>query len=194
MNEAKITVREAREEDAPIVAMAVALAIGEEGALHDYCGENYLAVLTKIARTENTQYSWRFAFVAEVNGEAAGAVVGYNGARLQELREGTFSVLRSEVGRTPNIDDETSAGEYYLDSVAVIPKFRGRGIGATLINAFCEKAFAEGAERVGLIVEEDNNAKKLYLSQGFTKVGEQLFFGHRMHHLQKFSPELDCRK
>lgn len=186
MNDAKIIVRSAREEDAPIVAIAVALAIGEEEALHDYCGENYLGVLTEIAREENTQYSWRYALVAECNGEAVGAVVGYDGARLHELREGTFSVLRRKVGRVPNIDDETTASEYYLDSVAVIPEFRGRGIGAALVNAFCERAFAEGAKRVGLIVDTENpDAEKLYISQGFAKVGEQLFFGHRMNHLQK---------
>lgn len=186
MNRPKITLRPARVEDAPTIAMAIALAIGDEFALHDYCGDDYLAVLTEIARAEDTQYSWRYAMVAECEGCHAGAVVGYDGARLQELREGTFSILRREVGRVPNIDDETEAGEYYLDSVAVIPEFRGRGIGAALVDAFCERAFAEGAERVGLIVDCENpDAEKLYLSQGFERVGERLFFGHRMHHLQK---------
>ena len=193
MNRPKITLRAAREEDAPIVAMAVALAIGVEEALHDYCGEDYLDVLTKLALAENTQYSWRYAIVAECDGVAVGAVVGYDGARLQELREGTFAILRREVGRIPNIDDETEAGEYYLDSVAVVPEFRGCGVGAALVNAFCERAFAEGAECVGLIVEEENDdAEKLYLSQGFTQVGERLFFGHQMHHLQKSRKSLSA--
>lgn len=186
MKRAKITLRAAREEDASIVAMAVAMAIGDEEALRDYCGDDYLGVLTKIVLAENTQYSWHYAIVAECNGVVAGAVVGYDGARLQELREGTFAILRREVGRIPNIDDETEAGEYYLDSLAVVPEFRGCGVGAALVNAFCERAFAEGAECVGLIVEGENvNAKKLYLSQGFTRVGTRLFFGHQMHHLNK---------
>ncbi len=181
-----ITLRYAREEDAPIVALAVAIAIDDEEALHDYCGESPLSVLTEIARAEATQYSWRFAVVAECDGEPVGAVVGYDGARLKELREGTFAVLRRLVGRVPNIEDETEAGEYYLDSVAVLPEFRGRGIGSALVEAFCERAFIEGAERVGLIVEEENTkAERVYQSLGFERVGERLFFGHRMHHLQK---------
>jgi ribosomal protein S18 acetylase RimI-like enzyme len=90
------------------------------------------------------------------------------------------------VGRVPNINDETEAGEYYLDSVAVLPEFRGQGIGSALVEAFCERAFSEGAERVGLIVEEENaTAEKVYSSLGFKRVGERLFFGHKMHHLQR---------
>ena len=186
MNRPKITLRAAREEDAPIVAMAVALAIGVEEALHDYCGEDYLDVLTKLALAENTQYSCRYAIVAECDGVAVGAVVGYDGARLQELREGTFAILRREVGRIPNIDDETEAGEYYLDSIAVLPEFRGQGVASALINAFCDKAFAQGHNRVGLIVDFDNpNAEKLYTSLGFERVGTRIFFGHKMWHLQR---------
>ncbi len=186
MNKPKITLRHARKEDAPTIAQAVAMAIGDEIALNNYCGKEYISVLTEIARAEDTQYSWQYAIVAECDGQPVGAVVGYDGAQLRELREGTFAVLRSRVGRVPDIADETEAGEYYLDSVAVIPEFRGCGVGITLINAFCERAFAEGAERIGLIVDIDNpNAERLYASQGFARVGERTFFGHRMYHLQK---------
>ena len=186
MNAAEITLRLAREEDAQIIAQAVAMAIGDEEALHNYCGEEYLSVLTKIARAQATQYSWQYAIIAEWNGRAAGAVVGYDGAQLEELRDGTFAILRHEIGRVPTIANETEAGEYYLDSVAVMPEFRGYGVGSALVEAFCDKAFAEGAERVGLIVDIENpNAEKLYTSQGFKRVGKRTFFGHKMYHLQK---------
>ena len=186
MKKSEIILRYAQEEDAPMVALAVAMAIDDKEALHDYCGDNPLSVLTEIARAEATQYSWQFAIVAESEGEPVGAVVGYDGARLKELREGTFAVLRRLVGRVPNINDETEAGEYYLDSVAVLPEFRGQGIGSALVEAFCERAFSEEAERVGLIVEEENaTAEKVYSSLGFKRVGERLFFGHKMYHLQR---------
>ena len=70
-----------------------------------------------------------------------------------------------------------------------MPEWRGLGIGGKLIDAFCQRAFAEDAERVGLIVDTDNpNAERLYLSQGFTHVGERIFFNHQMHHLQRTKP------
>ena len=180
-----IAVRSARREDAAIIAKAVAMAIGDEVALHNYCGEEYIAVLADMASRENTQYCWRYALIAEVDGVAAGAIVGYDGAQLYTLREGTFAVLREHIGRVPTIIDETKAGEYYLDSVGVIPEFRRLGIGHALIEAFCERAFTEGHERVGLIVDRDNpQAEKLYTSLGFERVGTRLFFGHQMWHLQ----------
>ena len=186
MDATKIIVRVATQEDAALIAKAVAMAIGDEEALRDYCGDDYLAVLSEVARREDTQYSWRYALIAMVDGVEAGAIVGYNGAQLQELRNGTFAVLRKLIGRTPTIADETEAGEYYLDSVAVLPEYRGVGVGQALISALCDKAFADGHERVGLIVDFDNpQAEKLYTALGFERVGTRLFFGHKMWHLQK---------
>lgn len=186
MNRPHITIRTARPEDAPAIAQAVAMAIGDEVALRNYCGENYLDVLTAIARSEGTQYSWQNALVAECNGMVAGAVVGYDGAQLVELRNGTLAIINQHTGRIPAIADETSAGEYYLDSVAVMPDFRGMGIGGYLVDAFCEEAFARGDQRVGLIVDTENpNAELLYVSLGFECVGECDFIGHRMRHLQR---------
>lgn len=186
MDAPRISVRPARREDAAVIARAVAMAIGDEAALRAYCGDDYLAVLTEIARREGTQYSWQYALVAEVEGVTAGAVVGYDGALLAALREGTFAVLREQIGRTPTIPDECEAGEVYLDSVGVLPAFRGIGVGRALVAAFCEKAFTEGHERVGLIVDYANpTAEKLYTALGFERVGTKQFFGHRMWHLQR---------
>ena len=112
MDNTKIIVRHAKREDAAIIAEAVAMAIGDEMALRNYCGQEYIAVLMEIARREATQYSWQYALVAEVNGVAVGAVVGYDGAALHTLREGTFATIRDCIGRTPTIVDETAAGEY----------------------------------------------------------------------------------
>ena len=186
MELSRILVRAARCEDAAMIARAVVMAIGDEVALREYCGEEYLAVLEEVAAREATQYSWRYALVAEVDGVVAGAIVGYDGALLHPLREATFAVLRERIGRVPKIDDETEAGECYLDSVGVLPEYRGRGVGGRLIEVFCQRAFAEGHKRVGLIVDYDNpQAERLYSSLGFRRVGERLFFGHRMWHLQR---------
>ncbi|MBR6545268.1 MAG: GNAT family N-acetyltransferase [Alistipes sp.] len=165
----KIVVREATREDAMTIALAVAMAIGDEAAMRDYCGDDYLDVLTEIARDEATQYGYNYALIAEVNGKTAGAVVGYDGMELYKLREGTFAVLRRCIGRdVVNIVDETEAGEYYLDSVGVLPDFRGQGVGKALVAAFCDKAFAAGHKRVGLIVDSENpDAERLYISLGF---------------------------
>ena len=54
MKKGDISIRKARKDDAEFIAQVVAMAIGDEVALHNYCGDNYISVLTDIACTENT--------------------------------------------------------------------------------------------------------------------------------------------
>ena len=50
---------------------------------------------------------------------------------------------------------ETEAGELYLDSVGVLPEYRGRGIESLLFEAQCQRAASLGHEIAGLIVDKD---------------------------------------
>lgn len=185
MKNLDITIRPATEADAALISQVVAMAIGDEEGVRHYCGEQYLDVLADIASQSDTQYSWQQTLVAEVDGEAVGAVVGYDGGELSRLRDGTYGVIRKTIAEAQPIIDETEAGEYYLDSVGVLPHFQCRGIGRVLVNALCTKVFAEGHQRVGLIVDRENpRAESLYASLGFRRVGTKLFFGHKMWHLQ----------
>ena len=168
---AEIKVRPAIVSDATIIAQAVAMAIGDETVVK-YCGADYLKALEAAASAEDTQYSYRNALVAELDGVPAGAVVGYDGALLESLRAGTLSVLKKFNPSVSVTDEETQAGEFYIDSISVFPQFRGHGI-------------VLGCGKVGLIVDfENSEASSLYSRCGFQPVGEKLFFGHKMHHLQ----------
>ena len=182
MNDIKI--RPASVNDAPVIAQAVAMAIGEETVVK-YCGADYLTALEAAASAEDTQYSYRNALVAEVDGEAAGAVVGYDGAKLAPLRERTLSIVRKYNKDLTVIDNETQAGEFYIDSLGVLPQFRRNGIGKRLLVAMIGKGLALGYGKVGLIVDFENpDAASLYSQCGFQPVGEKSFYGHKMHHMQ----------
>jgi ribosomal protein S18 acetylase RimI-like enzyme len=134
---------------------------------------------------EGTQYSYTGALVAEVDGQLAGALCGYDGALLEPLREGTLEVIRKYNPAVRVLDDETQAGEFYLDSIGVLPQFRGLGIGAMLLSEMTRRAHEAGHQHVALIVDEDNpSAEKLYTRLGFRRAGTRMFFGHRMWHLR----------
>ncbi|MBO7724157.1 MAG: GNAT family N-acetyltransferase [Paludibacteraceae bacterium] len=186
MKEKSILIRPATKNDAITIAQVVVMAIGDEQTLKNYCGKNYVAVLEEIARLEKTQYSFQNSLIAEVEGKIAGAIVGYAGARLLELRNGTFAIIEKHLGTSPNMEPETSEGEFYLDSIAVFREFRGCGIGRNLIFALCKKALAEGHEKLGLLVDFDNPAaENLYTSIGFVRKNQTNFLGHKMWHMQK---------
>lgn len=180
-----ITIRPATPDDAAIIAAALTMALGE-ASMKTYCGEHYQSVLEELARREDTQYSYRNALVAKVDGKAAGAIVGYDGARLNELRRPTLRLIEERTGRAfPHVEDETAPGEYYLDSVGVLPEYRNLGIGGRLLTALRDRAFALGHDRAGLLVDVENpNAERLYHSLGFKRVEARSFAGHRVWHMQ----------
>ena len=185
MQHSTINIRDAKKSDAPIIAQVVAMAIGDENAMKNYCGENYITLLIDIIEHERSQYSYRNTLIAEIDNTPVGAIIGYDGAKLHELRATTYSIIHDALGRKPSIPDETEAGEYYLDSLAIVPEHRGKGIGKQLIAALCERAFSLGHEHVGLIVDFDNSrAEALYTSLGFSRVGTKTFLGHKMWHMQ----------
>ena len=182
MKAENIKIREAVATDAPLVGRVVLMA------LH-YDDTHPLApIFTELASREVSQYSYRNALVAEVDGSVVGAIIGYDGARLEELRKPLFELMREKLGSVPAVEDETSAGEFYLDSIAVLPQYRGCGVGGALLAAARDRAFAAGHKRVGLIVDFENpRAEALYKSLGFERVNATTFLGHDMWHMQAIS-------
>ena len=120
----ELNIRKAAKTDAPLIAKVVAMAIGEESAIL-YGGENYMNVFEEIALLEDSQYSYRNAFVAEINGNAVGAVVAYDGAELYPLRKTTLEIIYKHTAKELQIADETDSSEFYLDSLAVLPEYQG---------------------------------------------------------------------
>lgn len=175
----ELKIRPASKEDAELIAKVVAAAINTEE------GYALLPIFRELAEMENSQYSYKNTLVAEVCGEPVGAVVGYDGAKLHELRLSLLKLYRERVGKNLEIEDETSAGEFYVDSISVLPEFRGRGIGEQLLKSMIEKATEEGHSCIGLLVDFDNpKAEKLYRKIGFHRKNETMFLGHKMWHLQ----------
>ena len=82
------------------------------------------------------------------------------------------------------MDDETQAGELYLDSLAVLPEYRRMGIARKLVSATKKRAERLHLPCVGLLVDNDNpEGEAFYTSIGFRYVGDNQWGGHSMKHL-----------
>lgn len=183
---------EARKEDADIIALAIIEAVGHEISLSlaqpDHDLKDVAELFAALARREDSQYSFRNTLVAvddNDNDNVIGVCIGYDGAKLYEMREHFFTHVRQMLGKEmENIADETDADEFYIDTLAVKSQYRGRGIASELLKAMIERA-REIGKPAGLLVDKDNSrARRLYEKVGFEKVGERPFCYVMMDHLQ----------
>lgn len=187
-----INIREAQRKDAKAIATLIIQAMTEE-CCRFFCGyectmDDYRQLLTELTEREDTQYSYRNTLCA-VNEEdsVVGIAVSYDGSLLHQLRQPFFDAIRTRYGRdVSHIDDETQAGELYLDSLAVNADFQGQGIATRLLQATVQKANDSGIGVTGLLVDDNNpKAERLYIRCGFRQVGINTWGGHPMKHLQR---------
>lgn len=176
-------------------ASAIAALI-MEAMNHDCCQnfagpfhtlDDFHAMLTLLVEAEDSQYSYLNTTVAtSPAGEAVGILVSYDGACLRQLRRAFVEAASLMLGRDFSaMEDETQAGELYLDSLAVAQPFRHQGIATQLIRLHVEKARELGLPAVGLLVDQSNPvARSLYESLGFAVVNPSEWGGHPMWHMQ----------
>ena len=172
------------------IAQAVMMAVGDEicadFAAPDHTVEDVERMFTHLATLDDSQYSYRNTLVAvDDDGAVTGVCVGYDGALLHELRRRFFEAAKSMLNRDmEGMADETSADEFYLDTLAVHPSHRGKGVGTALLRAMIERA-GEVGKPAGLLVDKTNpKAEALYKSLGFVHVDDRPFAGVVMSHLQ----------
>ncbi|MGN1263141.1 MAG: GNAT family N-acetyltransferase [Prevotella sp.] len=189
-----ISLRQGKMEDAPQIARMIVMAMTDECCRHFYgdnhSADDFLRLITRLASSRNTQYSYENTICATDGNNPDSRIVGisvsYDGARLLELRKAFLDGALSAFGIDHSgMSAETSAGELYLDSLAVLPEYRGKGIATMLLNATAEKARRLGCGPLGLLVDEGNpRAERLYTAVGFKHVGNNDWGGHAMKHLQ----------
>ncbi|MDE7180057.1 MAG: GNAT family N-acetyltransferase [Muribaculaceae bacterium] len=189
-----IEIIDAGPEDAPMIAEAILEAVGEEIVAGIGGGRDRQEVkemFTALARRTDSQYSYLNSRIALVDGKhKAGVCVSYPGACLRELRRSFFEEANNRFGwgMTPEeveaVPEETTGEEFYLDSLAVVPEYRGRGVAKVLITDACRKADEAGLP-LGLLVADHNpGARRLYDSLGFRPVARRTFAGEEMTNMR----------
>lgn len=184
-----IEIREATKNQAAEIARLIMMAMTDECCLY-YCADGgslgaFRRMMTYLVNREDSQYSYRNTLVAMDRDKVVGISVSYDGGMLHKLRRVFIEAAKEYVGKdNSGMDDETQAGELYLDSLAVLPEYRRQGIAKRLILATKGKADKLHLPCVGLLVDKGNpDGKALYSSVGFRYVNDSRWGGHEMKHL-----------
>lgn len=169
----KIEIRWATPEDAMFVAWGVCCA------LHREPDDNFLPYMAKVCSMEDVLYSYRHALIAWMGSEPVGLCLCYDGADYHAMRLRTFALFpeSNEEMDFEHMEDESGPGEYYIDSLAVKPEYRGRGIAKALMQKQIAHGQSLGLECT-LLVDPDNPAAlALYQSLGFVYSEDCYAFG-----------------
>lgn len=184
-----IEIKFAQKEQSAEIARLIMMAMTDDCCLH-FCGvghglNDFRRMMTSLVEREDSQYSYRNTLVALDDDKVVGIAVSYDGGRLHELRQAFIQAAKEQIGKDHSgMDDETQAGELYLDSLAVLPEYRRRGIAQRLLRATKGRADQMGLPCVGLLVDKGNPAgEALYTSVGFRYVNDSQWGGHPMRHL-----------
>lgn len=168
-----IEIRKATPKDAAFIAWAVLTALD--------IPDDEMPEVTHICEDDHTLYSWRNSFIAVVDGKVAGALVAYGGERYVEMRDYTWirmwpGITREKIESSPV---ETHAGEYYIDSLAVLPEYRGLDIGKRLLRRAVDYGHSLGYSQFRLLCDvRKPTLRRYYISAGFMPDGTMMFMGH----------------
>jgi len=142
-------------------------------------GEEIVNVLKKSFQDPANLFSYKHTYFAEVNGEIAGMLLGYDwrGKSKENLKTGflllKFSGLKMFLRLDTYLKFNNTVGrldkfEYYVSNIATYENFRGMGVGKALMESAEEEAWKYGCRKVVLDVEEENlSAIMFYKKLGF---------------------------
>jgi ribosomal protein S18 acetylase RimI-like enzyme len=178
-----IRIRKATKEDVAYIAEGIyhAFLLEDEGLYNQW-----IRTLKEVCAQEDTHYSYKNTWIAEVDRERAGMMIAVDGEHYREQRDKMYPQLKElfdvAFGKGwDEMEDEAKAGEFYIDSLAVSLPYRNQGVGTALVEKAKEMAKEIGIERVTLAVEPKNTAKKLYQRLGFVFEREITIFNEVYH-------------
>ena len=167
-------IRKARKADAE--ALAAILELAQFGISDTLFGVSEFAQKMEIFKTfvaaKNNRLSYENILLFEREGVIMGAVCAYDGAWSEFLDACMIGRLR-KMEIYDEILSECNEDELYIDSVAVLPEFRGQGIFKELMNAVISRAKAEKFHQISLVT----HTPEIYYQFGFGEDGRREICG-----------------
>ena len=176
----EIVVRSAKPTIEEGLAYAKFLDQAADGFIRFMLGPKFADVIADTFATPTHDFSFQNVLVAEKNSVIVGSVAGYTAEQHSDcsdevLRKARgFSALRMSLvqsifGPLWRFLNSLENDDFYLQSIAVAPEYRGEGIGSILFDAMEKRASSTAATRFVLDVAAKNDgARRLYERCGMT--------------------------
>jgi len=180
-----ITIRRARRDDAR--AVAELFSIASDGVAEylwstfqaDHPGLSLIEIGARRYARENTPFSYQHCRVAEAGGRVVGMVHGFVMPPADPDAE------------TGNVDPVLAPyaalevpGSFYISAIALLPGFRGQGIGARFLEMARDAARAQGCPQLSLgVFDANDGARRLYARHGFREIARATVVPHALIHV-----------
>ena len=171
----QVTIRDAARSDCAALAQLINFA-GEGLPLYLWqqmaaAGEDPWEIGRQRAIRDTGSFSYRNSVVAEVDGNIAGALLGYPLAAEPE----PIDTANTPPMFIPLLELENlAAGTWYINAIATFPDTRGLGVGSKLMQRAERQASLLGLCGTGLIVSDANaGAQRLYKRLGFKELARR---------------------
>ena len=167
---AALSTRPARKSDASEIALLVNIAV-HGGIARGWAADKAAAGTydpIEVGRREmmrdDTEFGWRSATMAEVEGEVVGMLLGY---RKPDAFEPVSETVTGFMRPIEELEAEAS-GRWFASMLGVHVGWRGRGVGSALLGVADARRVETSAAGLALIVEDANEgARKLYERLGY---------------------------
>lgn len=141
-------------------------------------------IMTDLLSHENSKFSYKNALVYDNDG-IQGVLYHYEGSLESSFNQYLIDYITTHYQhintQTLHVDNETFPNEWYIDSVVVDSRFRGCGVGSSLIKHVLH---TKTTHKITLNCEYDNiNAYTLYVKLGFKHQMDITFLGHTYKHM-----------
>lgn len=200
------TIRCAKSRDADVASGLILRGMGHfSKILFPAKAENPHNILKKLFTQKHNRFSFQYADILEVDGETAGLLLAYPWWKMTFLAMLTVFQLARECGfswaKTMLKDvrsflgaKEASPDEFYINSIAVLPEFSGKGVGSKLLAHAEEKSKKSGLRKCSLTVDiENHTAIRLYEKFGYKIIDTQNIKHYCIHRMVKQLEQLNTK-
>lgn len=171
-----ITIRQATKDDAQLIARGFLTAMW----ISDEQQRLLLPVCTHIAEMDDSLYSWRNTHIAQWEGSDAAVLISYDGAIYADAAARTFSYIRDHGGEDYTaMTHEAEPGEWYVDTLAVFPHYRRKGIARSLLRHAVDLCRSNPTTDTATLYVDPAHpwVVDMYSDAGFRPAGKAFIFG-----------------